>query len=31
MRMDEAAAQMLEHSDEPGHPPLLDDATWMTQ
>ena len=31
MRMDEAAAQMLEHSDELGHPPLLDDATWMTR
>jgi peptidoglycan/xylan/chitin deacetylase (PgdA/CDA1 family) len=31
MRMDEAAAQMLEHSGEPVHPPLLDDATWMTQ
>jgi peptidoglycan/xylan/chitin deacetylase (PgdA/CDA1 family) len=31
MRMDEAAAQMLEHFDEPVHPPLLDDATWMTQ
>ena len=31
MRMDEAAAQMLEHPDEFSHPPLLDDATWMTQ
>jgi peptidoglycan/xylan/chitin deacetylase (PgdA/CDA1 family) len=30
MRMDEAAAQMLELS-ELGHPPQLDDATWMTR
>jgi peptidoglycan/xylan/chitin deacetylase (PgdA/CDA1 family) len=31
MRMDEAAAQMLERTEELGHPPQLDDATWMTQ
>jgi peptidoglycan/xylan/chitin deacetylase (PgdA/CDA1 family) len=31
MRMDEAAAQMLERSEEFPHPPLLDEATWMTQ
>jgi peptidoglycan/xylan/chitin deacetylase (PgdA/CDA1 family) len=31
MRMDEAATQMLERSAELGHPPQLDDATWMTQ
>jgi peptidoglycan/xylan/chitin deacetylase (PgdA/CDA1 family) len=30
MRMDEAAARMLELPEEPG-PPQLDDATWMTQ
>lgn len=30
MRMDEAAAQMLELSEEPGLP-QLDDATWMTK
>jgi peptidoglycan/xylan/chitin deacetylase (PgdA/CDA1 family) len=31
MRMDEVAAQMLERPEELPHPPLLDDATWMTQ
>jgi peptidoglycan/xylan/chitin deacetylase (PgdA/CDA1 family) len=31
MRMDEAAAQMLERPQELGHPPRLDDSTWMTQ
>jgi peptidoglycan/xylan/chitin deacetylase (PgdA/CDA1 family) len=31
MRMDEAAAQMVAHPEQPGHPPQLDDATWMTQ
>ncbi len=31
MRMDEVAAQMLERPGELNHPPLLDDATWMTQ
>jgi hypothetical protein len=31
MRMDEAAAQMLTLPKELGHPPQLDDATWMTQ
>jgi len=31
MRMDEAAARVLERPEEPGHPPRLDDATWMTQ
>jgi hypothetical protein len=30
MRMDEAAAQMLERPEELPHPPQLDDATWMT-
>lgn len=31
MRMDEAAAHMLELPEELTHPPQLDDATWMTQ
>ena len=31
MRMDEAAAQMLEIPEGLGHPPQLDAATWMTQ
>jgi peptidoglycan/xylan/chitin deacetylase (PgdA/CDA1 family) len=31
MRMDEAAAHMLELPIELTHPPQLDDATWMTQ
>jgi peptidoglycan/xylan/chitin deacetylase (PgdA/CDA1 family) len=31
MRMDEAAARMLARPQEWGHPPLLDDATWMTR
>jgi peptidoglycan/xylan/chitin deacetylase (PgdA/CDA1 family) len=31
MRMDEAAARMLELPQELIHPPQLDDATWMTQ
>ncbi len=31
LRMDEAAAQMLERPAELNHPPELDDATWMTQ
>ncbi len=31
MRMDEAAAQMLERPDELNHPPQLNDATWMKQ
>ena len=31
MRMDEAAAQVLERPAELTHPPQLDDATWMTQ
>lgn len=31
MRMEEAAAQMIELPEELGHPPQLDDATWMTQ
>lgn len=31
MRMDEAAAWMLARPAELTHPPLLDDATWMTQ
>jgi peptidoglycan/xylan/chitin deacetylase (PgdA/CDA1 family) len=31
MRMDEAAARMLEGPAELNHPPQLDDATWMTQ
>ena len=31
MRMDEAAAHMLELPEELIHPPQLDDATWMTQ
>jgi len=31
MRMDEAAARMLESPAELNHPPHLDDATWMTQ
>jgi Polysaccharide deacetylase len=30
MRMDEAAALMLELPEELTHPPQLDDATWMT-
>ncbi len=30
MRMDEAAAWMLERPRELGHPPQLDDLTWMT-
>jgi peptidoglycan/xylan/chitin deacetylase (PgdA/CDA1 family) len=30
-RMDEAAAWMLERPAELGHPPQLDEATWMTQ
>ena len=30
MRMDEAAAQLFERSEESPHPPKLDDATWMT-
>jgi peptidoglycan/xylan/chitin deacetylase (PgdA/CDA1 family) len=31
MRMDEAAARMLERSEEITQPPLLDDATWTAQ
>jgi hypothetical protein len=31
MRMDEAAARMLERPEEITQPPLLDDATWTTQ
>lgn len=31
LRMDEAAAHMLALPDELHHPPLLDDATWMTR
>jgi peptidoglycan/xylan/chitin deacetylase (PgdA/CDA1 family) len=31
MRMDEAATQMLERPEGIPQPPLLDDATWMTQ
>ena len=31
MRMDEAAARMLESPAELNHPPQLDDSTWMTQ
>ncbi len=31
MRMDEAAAEMLERPEELRYPPRLDDATWMTQ
>jgi peptidoglycan/xylan/chitin deacetylase (PgdA/CDA1 family) len=31
MRMDAAAARMLECAEAQGHPPQLDDATWMTQ
>jgi len=31
MRMDEAAAGMLERPEEIPRPPLLDDATWMTK
>jgi peptidoglycan/xylan/chitin deacetylase (PgdA/CDA1 family) len=31
MRMNETAAQMVAHPEQWGHPPLLDDATWMTQ
>jgi peptidoglycan/xylan/chitin deacetylase (PgdA/CDA1 family) len=31
MRMDEAAAKMLERPAGLNHPPQLDDATWMTQ
>jgi hypothetical protein len=31
MRMDEAAAEMLELPEEEAHPPHLDDATWMTR
>jgi peptidoglycan/xylan/chitin deacetylase (PgdA/CDA1 family) len=31
MRMDEAAAQMLERPEELNRPPQLDDATWMTR
>ena len=31
MRMDEAAAQMLERPAQLSHPPELDEATWMTQ
>lgn len=31
MRMGEAAARMIELPEELGHPPQLDDATWMTQ
>ena len=31
MRMDEAAAWMLERPEELNHPPQLDEATWMTQ
>jgi peptidoglycan/xylan/chitin deacetylase (PgdA/CDA1 family) len=31
MRMDEAAEWMLEQPEEINHPPLLDEATWMTQ
>jgi peptidoglycan/xylan/chitin deacetylase (PgdA/CDA1 family) len=31
MRMDEAAAQMLELPEELGYPPQLDDSTWMTR
>jgi peptidoglycan/xylan/chitin deacetylase (PgdA/CDA1 family) len=31
MRMDEAAAWMLERPAELGHPPQLDEATWMAQ
>jgi peptidoglycan/xylan/chitin deacetylase (PgdA/CDA1 family) len=30
MRMDEAAARMLERPEEITQPPLLDDATWIT-
>jgi peptidoglycan/xylan/chitin deacetylase (PgdA/CDA1 family) len=30
MRMDAAAARMLECPEAQGHPPQLDDATWMT-
>lgn len=31
LRMDEAAAWMLERPDQLNHPPQLDDATWMTK
>jgi peptidoglycan/xylan/chitin deacetylase (PgdA/CDA1 family) len=31
LRMDQAAARMLARPAELAHPPLLDDATWMTQ
>lgn len=31
MRMDEAAAKMLERPEELGRPPQLDSATWMTR
>jgi hypothetical protein len=31
LRMDEAAAKLLEAPEELRHPPQLDDATWMTQ
>jgi peptidoglycan/xylan/chitin deacetylase (PgdA/CDA1 family) len=31
MRMDEAAAQLLERPEELNHTPQLDDATWMTR
>jgi hypothetical protein len=31
LRMDEAAAKLLEVPEELRHPPRLDDATWMTQ
>lgn len=31
MRMDEAAAHMLERPEEFDRPPVLDEATWMTQ
>jgi peptidoglycan/xylan/chitin deacetylase (PgdA/CDA1 family) len=31
MRMDEAATRILEHPEELGHLPLLDDATWTAQ
>jgi peptidoglycan/xylan/chitin deacetylase (PgdA/CDA1 family) len=31
MRMDEAAAHVLERSEGLSHPPQLDDATWMTR
>jgi peptidoglycan/xylan/chitin deacetylase (PgdA/CDA1 family) len=31
LRMDEAAAKLLEAPEELDHPPQLDDATWMTQ